>query len=319
MRIDLGCGRNKHSHCIGIDKHPYADVDLVHDLNDGVPFPSNHVQFVMASHLLQYVNDLTYIMREIYRVSQDRALVCLVVPYAHVSSHLTHPHYLHLFNEHSARHWSPYSNSMLDEEDFIHPLSENWSLLLSNGEITSEESMDLRLLRMEYFYFPEYQCLYDEVELRRLRQSQMNVAYQLMLHLLVIKSPIQERELREWSHRELEEPQSVTEQRQAVKKHAVEAERPFEVDIDLRKVQNKKDQITWQEELRVDEQSTKQKVGHQAEQTGKSATAPGSSLENAHSTKRQAASNRRVTVRSGRKQSRTKRNTRTRVNKSRRK
>ncbi|TVX92507.1 methyltransferase domain-containing protein [Paenibacillus agilis] len=319
MRIDLGCGRNKHSHCIGIDEHPYADVDLVHDLNEGIPFPSNHVQFVMASHVLQYVNDLTYIMREIYRVSQDRALVCLVVPYAHVSSHVTHPHYRQLFNEHSARHWSPYSNSMLDEEDFIHPLGENWSLLLSNGETASEEKMDLRLLRMEYFYFPEYQCLYDEVELRRLRQSQMNVAYQLMLHLLVIKSPIQERELREWSHRELEEPQAVTEQRLAVKKHAVEAERPFEVDIDLRSVQQKKDQVTWQEELRVDEQLLKQKVGQQGEKIVKSELAPEASSANFHAVKRQAAAKRRVTVRTDRKHSRTKKRTRTQTNKSRRK
>ncbi|WP_051217598.1 methyltransferase domain-containing protein [Paenibacillus assamensis] len=319
MRIDLGCGRNKHSHCIGIDKHPYEDVDLVHDLNDGIPFPSNHVQFVMASHVLQYVNDLTYIMREIYRVSQDRALVCLVVPYAHVSSHVTHPHYLHLFNEHSARHWSPYSNSMLDEEDFIHPLSENWSLLLSNNETVSEENIDLRLLRMEYFYFPEYQCLYDEVELRRLRQSQMNVAYQLMLHLLVIKSPIQERELREWSHRELEEPQTVTEQRLEAKRHAVEAERPFEVDIDGRKDQKNKEQVTLQEELRIDERPGKQQVGQQDEKTGKSAIASSPSSTNSYSVKRRMAANRRVTERSDRKQSRTKKNARVQGNKSRRK
>ncbi|UYO03968.1 hypothetical protein K2F33_30740 [Paenibacillus sp. PSB04] len=39
----------------------------------------------MASHSLQYVDDLEAVMDEIYRICRHKAVVCIVASYAHVN------------------------------------------------------------------------------------------------------------------------------------------------------------------------------------------------------------------------------------------
>ncbi|PWW36827.1 MULTISPECIES: hypothetical protein [Paenibacillus] len=67
---------------------------------------------------------------------------------------------------------------------------------------------------MEFFYFPSYHGLYNETELELLRHSQLNVAYQIMYHLLVVKQPISDAEVAGYQSCELlEEPDYIKEQR----------------------------------------------------------------------------------------------------------
>lgn len=209
MRIDLGSGNRKFQNCVGIDRIAYADTDLVFDYNHQLPLEDNSVEFVMASHCLEYVDDLQAVMQELYRVCQHKAIVCIVAPYAHVSAHIVNPEYKQLFNEHSPRYWTHSSDTIIDQDEFSLSDRNSWSLLEDEQPL-----MDFRVLRMEFFYFPSFQTGYDSVELSLLRQSQLNVAYQIMFHLLVVKKPITTEEQLLISQTEiLEEPDYVKEQR----------------------------------------------------------------------------------------------------------
>lgn len=212
MRIDLGCGNHKFRDCIGIDRIAYPDTDLVWDYNKRLPFEDDTVEFVMASRSLEYVDDLQAVMQELYRVCRHKAMVCIIAPYAHVGAHMVNPEYKQLFNEHSPRYWTSSPDTIIDEDEFMLARQNTWPLLTQG-----QAAMDFRVLRMEFFYFPVYQTGYDPIELSLLRQSQLNVAYQIMLHLLVVKKPISMEELLLVSQTAVfEEPEDVKNLREAV-------------------------------------------------------------------------------------------------------
>lgn len=91
LKIDIGCGSAKESGYLGIDRTPYPGVDIVCDINEGIPLPDNTAEFVMASRVLPYVDDLMAVMAEIYRISCHKAVVCILAPYAHSYPHSSNP------------------------------------------------------------------------------------------------------------------------------------------------------------------------------------------------------------------------------------
>ncbi|WP_318245299.1 class I SAM-dependent methyltransferase [Paenibacillus gallinarum] len=208
MRIDLGCGNRKLPGCIGIDRFPYDAVDIIHDMNEPLPFEDNSVSYIMASHSLQYVHHLQPVLEEIYRVCKHGAIVCIIAPYAHVTAHMTNPHFKQFFNEHSPRYWTQDPHYYVDQEEYLFRQDTSWSL----AEAEQEIRMDFRLLHLEFFYFPIYSA-YDPLELSLLRQSQLNVAYQIMYQLVVIKEDISPEGLTYLRQRSWEEPEYVNEQR----------------------------------------------------------------------------------------------------------
>ncbi|MCW3795671.1 hypothetical protein OM416_29200 [Paenibacillus sp. LS1] len=228
MRIDLGSGENKHIGCIGIDKIPYVTTDIVHDYNMSVPLDNDSVNMVMCSHSLQYVNDLNLVMQDLYRICRHKAIVCIVAPYAHASIHMVNPQFKQQFNEHSPKYWttSP-AERALDESE----LSNDPAIMMHKHRLIEPIGVDFRLLQMEFFYYPAYHGLYNEVELELLRQSQLNVAHQIMYHLLVVKKPITDTEFADIAKASvLEEPGYVAAQRMSTNHVKEDAEQPFNLD-----------------------------------------------------------------------------------------
>lgn len=186
-------------------------VDLVHDLNKGIPMKDHGCDFVMAAHILQYVDDLQATLKEIYRVCRHKAILCIVAPYAQVLNHLVNPYYKHLFNEHSPRYWTGDSYTTLVPEEYMDPNAEAWPQ--QKASANPKEDIDFRLVRIEYFYFPEYEGVYDDIELLKLRQTQFNVAYQIMFHLVAVKEPITEQEIKTLESKPMEVPFYTLQQR----------------------------------------------------------------------------------------------------------
>src|SRR5689334_18726276 len=52
-RIDLGCGLSKTEGFIGFDRFQLPGVDIVCDLDKGIPLADNSVEYVLASHFLE--------------------------------------------------------------------------------------------------------------------------------------------------------------------------------------------------------------------------------------------------------------------------
>ncbi|RKY33210.1 MAG: hypothetical protein DRP74_00730 [Candidatus Omnitrophota bacterium] len=66
IKLNLGCGDNKLPGFVNIDitGHP----DLYWDLEHGIPFPNDSVDYVLAKHSLEHLSNHFFIMSEIWRV-----------------------------------------------------------------------------------------------------------------------------------------------------------------------------------------------------------------------------------------------------------
>ena len=79
--IDLGCGDSKKPDCIGIDKSDLESVDIVFDLEKGIPLDSNSVDGVFTSHFIEHISEPMYMIEEIHRVLKPEGFVSIVVPH----------------------------------------------------------------------------------------------------------------------------------------------------------------------------------------------------------------------------------------------
>lgn len=193
--LDLGCGTVKQANFIGLDRYPLPGVDVIADLDQPLPFRDNSVDLVYASHSLEHVADLVFVMKEIYRVCCHGAQVCIVAPYYQQSLNLANPYHKQVFNEHTPRFWTQATTTPLAAEEFAHPHAAGWGLRESDWRISD---LDLRCLKMEFFYFPAYRDVSPE-EQRAARQKYLDVCDQIMFHLLVVKAPIAEAELQRFA------------------------------------------------------------------------------------------------------------------------
>ncbi len=86
--IELGCGPNKKEGRIGIDQLDLPGVDIVADINEGLSFlPDQSVDEIHSKSLLEHVNDLGLVVREIVRVLKPGGKKFLFVP------HFSNPYY----------------------------------------------------------------------------------------------------------------------------------------------------------------------------------------------------------------------------------
>lgn len=99
MKLDLGCGDNKHNNCFGVDIDKNSEADIIWDLNKGIPIGDNQVNEIYCHHILEHLDNLHYIIDEIYRVCRDGAKVHIRVPYYRNRAAYTNPTHQHFFTE----------------------------------------------------------------------------------------------------------------------------------------------------------------------------------------------------------------------------
>ncbi len=85
--VELGCGLRKRPGAIGIDRQDSPQVDIIQDLEEGLPFlPDSSIDELHASHLLEHIEDFEGLMREIVRVLKPEGRCHVTVP------HFTNPY-----------------------------------------------------------------------------------------------------------------------------------------------------------------------------------------------------------------------------------
>ena len=184
IRLDIGCGPNKESGFIGIDRFVLPGVDIVADLNRGIPIATSSAELVYASHSLEHLDDLISVMQEVYRVCRHGAQICIVAPYNEQKLNFANPHHKVRFNEHTPRFWTNHDYTPMDAADYAHPQAESWPLGSSDH---ANLQMDIRLVRVEFFYFPRFRNLNATAQ-RVLRSERSDVCDQIMYHLVAWKS-----------------------------------------------------------------------------------------------------------------------------------
>lgn len=193
MKIDLGCGQAKTPGFIGVDLRSLPGVDIVHDINKGLPFADNSVEYVIASHSLEHFEDLPFIVAEIFRVCIDRAIVTIAGPYSATRLNESNPYHLSIFNEHTARFWTDDTGwaPNISQAGSEFPGNPQWGLAASDNR---SWNASIRLLKSEYFYFPPYRNLSDSLKIE-FRRSLTDVCDSFVYHCIVLKTPISEADL----------------------------------------------------------------------------------------------------------------------------
>jgi len=86
--LELGCGKTKEDGRIGIDKLDLSNVDIVADIENGLPFlPDNSVDEIHSKSLFEHIDNFENLMKEIVRVLKKGGKACLFVP------HFSNPYY----------------------------------------------------------------------------------------------------------------------------------------------------------------------------------------------------------------------------------
>jgi len=86
--IELGCGARKKEGRIGIDAVDLPGVDIVADLEKGLPFlPDHSVDQIHCRHFLEHIKNFENLMTEMVRVLKKDGTAHIFVP------HFSNPHY----------------------------------------------------------------------------------------------------------------------------------------------------------------------------------------------------------------------------------
>ncbi|MDD4882945.1 class I SAM-dependent methyltransferase [Sulfuricurvum sp.] len=99
--VELGCGESrKFNSSITVDAVKLPGVDIVHDLNEGLPFSDDSIDEIHSYHFLEHVNDLQFVLTEIHRVLKKGGKNIGTVPHfsnPHFYSDFTHKNFFGLY------------------------------------------------------------------------------------------------------------------------------------------------------------------------------------------------------------------------------
>lgn len=162
MKLNLGCGLNKIQGFINIDKFDTCNPDVVMDI-EVTPwsFENDSVDEILLNHCLEHigqdVNVFFSVVKELYRVCKQGALIQINVPHPRHDNFIndpTHvriitPELLGLFSKANCKYWaengganSPlaiYLNVDFEIRDVHMVLEEKYLQLLSSKEIDGDQ------------------------------------------------------------------------------------------------------------------------------------------------------------------------------------
>jgi len=103
---DLGSGNSKPDGFIGIDKNNFDGVDIIADLDQGLPLPDNCAAVIRANHFIEHMSDVEQILTDIYRVLMPEGIVIITVPSMDSEGAVAHPGHKSFFNPSSFEFWT---------------------------------------------------------------------------------------------------------------------------------------------------------------------------------------------------------------------
>jgi SAM-dependent methyltransferase len=96
--LDLGSGEYKQSfNAIGVDFHRFPCVDVIADLEQGLPFADRSVDHIFAVHILEHIHNLIGLMNDIHRVLSETGVLHVLTPFWHHSVAVADPTHVRFF------------------------------------------------------------------------------------------------------------------------------------------------------------------------------------------------------------------------------
>lgn len=79
-KLNLGSGMNKIKGYINIDSDKSTNPDIVRNIEKGLPFDDDSVDEVRAYNILEHCEDAIFVIKEIWRVCKNGAMIFIEVP-----------------------------------------------------------------------------------------------------------------------------------------------------------------------------------------------------------------------------------------------
>jgi SAM-dependent methyltransferase len=84
-KLNLGCGRTPIPGWVNLDVVALPGVDVVADLDDCartlLPFPENHFDWIVGTHVLEHVRNTLPLLEDLHRVAKPDAKLVFNLPY----------------------------------------------------------------------------------------------------------------------------------------------------------------------------------------------------------------------------------------------
>ena len=96
MRLNLGCGNKILEGYVNVDKFEYYQCNIVHDLEKfPYPFEQDSVDEILLKHVLEHIGQdpdvFNGVIKELYRISKNQALIDITVPHPRHDDFLADP------------------------------------------------------------------------------------------------------------------------------------------------------------------------------------------------------------------------------------
>ena len=92
VKVNIGCGNDYRDGFINIDKNDNVKCDMVVDLEEGkIPLEDGSVDYIMANHVLEHINNLIPLMNELHRILKPKGVLHVEVPMAGTPAHWKDP------------------------------------------------------------------------------------------------------------------------------------------------------------------------------------------------------------------------------------
>jgi len=93
-QINIGCGHLYRDGWINLD-YQKGKIEVLANLENGLPFKDGTIDYVYASHVLEHINNVTDLIKEVHRVLKTGGRFEIYVPYG-VTTSLYHAKYFFL-------------------------------------------------------------------------------------------------------------------------------------------------------------------------------------------------------------------------------
>jgi len=96
-KLNFGCGRDIKKGFINVDIDHFPGVDKSFNFNIfPYPFKSNYFDEIYADNVLEHLDDIPRVMKELHRITKNRGGIRIIVPYYNcygAYNDVTHQHY----------------------------------------------------------------------------------------------------------------------------------------------------------------------------------------------------------------------------------
>ena len=81
LQLNLGCGKDIRAGYVNVDKAFLKGVDVVCDLEQGLPFKASVFEGIFSRYVLEHIQDLIQCMSEIHRILKPDGMAHIEVPH----------------------------------------------------------------------------------------------------------------------------------------------------------------------------------------------------------------------------------------------